>query len=214
MGQPIEFDPVPASHTWTVVDLTAPETTIDFGPSGTTISTSAYIGVSSDDPTATITCTLNGADEELRAGRRGRAHRPAAGLVHVHRAGRRSGRQRRRDAGVELVDDRGRRSAPGNTPVGDNVVVSLPQPGGTGNATVTFFSVDTAGFTSLDAARRRPAAARGLRRRERLDLRHLDDGGVQRAGHRLPHLRPGDLLDHAPSACSTSTARSGSTSRR
>ena len=34
MGQPIEFDPVPASHTWTVVDLTAPETSIDFGPSG------------------------------------------------------------------------------------------------------------------------------------------------------------------------------------
>ena len=38
----------------------APDTIIDFGPPATTLSTSAYLQVSSDDPTATIECTLTG----------------------------------------------------------------------------------------------------------------------------------------------------------
>ncbi len=110
-----------------------PTRSIDFGPPATTTSISAYIGVSSDDPTATIECTLDGAVRRVRARRRGRAHRP-----------RRSGRTRSppspptrpatstRRPSRPPVDDRGAHR-PGRTRrSGTNVVVTLPLPGGAG----------------------------------------------------------------------------------
>ena len=51
-------DPTPDSRTWTI-DTTAPETTIDSGPSGTTSSTSATFEFSSDNPSATFECQLD-----------------------------------------------------------------------------------------------------------------------------------------------------------
>jgi CSLREA domain-containing protein len=54
-------DPTPASRTWTVVDAIAPETSIDTGPEDPTESTTATFTFSSDDPTATFECSLDGA---------------------------------------------------------------------------------------------------------------------------------------------------------
>ena len=53
-------DPTPASSSFTV-DLTAPNTQIDDGPSGVIGSDSATFDFSSSDPTATFECSLNAA---------------------------------------------------------------------------------------------------------------------------------------------------------
>ena len=93
----------------------------------TTASINAYFGFSSDDPTAIIECSLDGAGfseceppavfEDLPAG------------PHTLAGARgRPGRQRRPDPG-ELRSGRSS-PAPLNTPVGTNVTVELPLPGG------------------------------------------------------------------------------------
>ncbi|HEX7255365.1 MAG TPA: right-handed parallel beta-helix repeat-containing protein [Gaiellaceae bacterium] len=149
-GEPLEFEPVPATHTWTVIDLTPPETSIDFGPPATTISTSAYLGVSSDDPTATITCTLNGAPAECEPGAVTELTDLAPGsYTFTAQATDPSGNVDATPASRSWTI--ATPTGDPNTPVGSNVVVSLPLPGGGGSATVTFFSVETAGFTTLDA---------------------------------------------------------------
>ncbi len=51
-------DPTPASRNWTV-DATAPETTIDSAPTGSTEDTSAQVTFSSDDPSAGFQCKLD-----------------------------------------------------------------------------------------------------------------------------------------------------------
>jgi parallel beta-helix repeat protein len=149
-GDPLQFDPVPVSHTWTVIDLTPPETVIEFGPPATTMSTSAYLGVSSEDATATIECTLNGVPEGCEPG----------GIVELTDllAGSYTFTAQAIDPSGNVDSSPASHSwtiqAPTgdpNTPVGDNVVVSLPLPNGAGNATVTYFSVQTAGYTTLDA---------------------------------------------------------------
>jgi hypothetical protein len=52
-------DPDPASQTWTI-DATAPETTLESGPSGATPSKSAAFGFSSPEAGATFECRLDG----------------------------------------------------------------------------------------------------------------------------------------------------------
>ncbi|MDQ3299209.1 MAG: LamG domain-containing protein [Myxococcota bacterium] len=54
------FDPTPATRTWTV-DLSAPETTIDSGPSGTVRIASASFTFSASELNATFACSLDGA---------------------------------------------------------------------------------------------------------------------------------------------------------
>lgn len=54
------FDPTPATRTW-MVDLSAPETTIDGGPSGTVRIASASFTFSASEPNATYACSLDGA---------------------------------------------------------------------------------------------------------------------------------------------------------
>jgi hypothetical protein len=54
-------DPTPASRNWTV-DTTAPETTIDSAPSGSTEETGAQILFSSNDPSAAFQCSLDAAN--------------------------------------------------------------------------------------------------------------------------------------------------------
>src|SRR5215203_5861597 len=59
-------DTTPASRSWTVAapppsDTTAPETTIDSGPSGTVSSASASFGFSSSETGSTFQCSLDGA---------------------------------------------------------------------------------------------------------------------------------------------------------
>jgi hypothetical protein len=56
-------DPTPDSRTWTV-DTTAPETTIDSGPSDPTGSNSATFEFSSEDPNATFECSLDSGSYE------------------------------------------------------------------------------------------------------------------------------------------------------
>jgi hypothetical protein len=53
------FDPTPATRTWTV-DLTAPNTTIASGPSGTEASASATFTFSSNEAGSTFDCSLDG----------------------------------------------------------------------------------------------------------------------------------------------------------
>lgn len=53
-------DPTPAGYAWTV-DTLAPQTTITSAPSGSVTATSATIDFTSDDPTATFECRLDGA---------------------------------------------------------------------------------------------------------------------------------------------------------
>jgi CSLREA domain-containing protein len=55
-------DPSPATREWTVVDLIAPETSLDVTPEDVTEATIASFTFSSDDPTATFECSLDGAD--------------------------------------------------------------------------------------------------------------------------------------------------------
>jgi hypothetical protein len=52
-------DPTPASRTWSV-DATAPETTIDSGPAGSVVSTTAGFGFSSNEAGSTFECSLDG----------------------------------------------------------------------------------------------------------------------------------------------------------
>ena len=54
-------EPEIAIYTWERADLTAPETTIVFGPPATTQSRTANFALGSNDPTATFECALDGA---------------------------------------------------------------------------------------------------------------------------------------------------------
>jgi hypothetical protein len=54
-------DPTPASRSWTVVDTTAPETTIDSGPAASTESTTASFTFSATEAGSTFECALDGA---------------------------------------------------------------------------------------------------------------------------------------------------------
>ena len=53
------IDPTPASHTWTV-DTTAPETSIDGGPTGSVASTAATFTFSSNEGAVTFQCRVDG----------------------------------------------------------------------------------------------------------------------------------------------------------
>ncbi|HEV2951926.1 MAG TPA: hypothetical protein VGZ51_07475, partial [Actinomycetota bacterium] len=146
-GLPFEHDPIPAVHTWTVQDFTPPETTIDFGPPATTLSTSAYLQVSSDDPTATIECTLTGPAGTEQADCEPGVVTELTDLVagaytFTAVATDPSGNVDASPATHEWTI--GTPDGPPNTPVGDNVTVTL------GDVTVTYFSVETAGTTTAD----------------------------------------------------------------
>ena len=54
-------DPTPASYTWTIVDETAPETTIGSGPVDPTSSTTASFTFSASEAGSTFECSLDGA---------------------------------------------------------------------------------------------------------------------------------------------------------
>ncbi|WP_162605917.1 right-handed parallel beta-helix repeat-containing protein [Jiangella aurantiaca] len=146
-GLPFEHHPVPAVHTWTVQDLTAPDTTIDFGPPATTMSTSAYLQVSSDDPSATIECTLTGpagtqqADCEPGVVTELTDLAPGA-YTFTAVATDLSGNADTSPATHEWTI--GTPDGPPNTPAGENVEVTL------GDVTVTYFSVGTAGTTTAE----------------------------------------------------------------
>ncbi len=142
-GLPFEHDPIPAVHTWTVQDFTAPETTIEFGPAATTMSTSAYLQVNSDDPTATIECTLNGVTTDCEPGVVTELTDLVPGdYTFSAVAADPSGNIDPTPATYEWTI--GTPSGPPNTAVGDNVAVDL------GRVKVTYFSVQTAGTTTAD----------------------------------------------------------------
>ena len=188
-GVPVEvdYDPVSTIYEWTIVDTVPPETTIDWGPREQTVSLNAVFGVSSDDPTAILECSLDGepfsecdqppAYTELERG----PHTFAARATDV--AGNADSTPAEFDWTI---------TEPGapNTLVGTNVAVTIPMPDGPSNGVVTFFEVSTAGFTLDRRARRRRAAARRLQHGRRALLRRHDDGRVLRAGDGLPRLRP------------------------
>ncbi|SDU18316.1 parallel beta-helix repeat (two copies) [Jiangella alkaliphila] len=158
MGLPFEHDPIPATHTWTVQDFTAPETIIDFGPAATTLSTTAYFQVSSDDPTVTIECTLTGpAGTETGECEPGVVTEftdlvPGA-YTFTAVATDLSGNV---DASPAVHTWTIEAAGAPNTPVGDNVAVTV------GDVTVTYFSVETAGTTTVDRIPAGPALPDGF----------------------------------------------------
>jgi len=62
IDEALNVDATPAERTWTLVDLLAPETSLDSTPEELTTSTVATFTFSSDEPDATFECALNGAD--------------------------------------------------------------------------------------------------------------------------------------------------------
>ena len=146
MGLPFEHDPIPAEHNWTVQDFTDPETTIEFGPASPTLSTSAYLQVSSDDPTATFECTLTGPTGTESGECEPGVVTEFTDLVpgnYVFSAVATDLSGNVDESPATHAWTIGTPGAP-NTPVGENQTVSL------GNVTVNFFSVDTAGTTTAD----------------------------------------------------------------
>jgi CSLREA domain-containing protein len=147
-GQPIDplFDPIPAIYEWTIVDLAPPDTTIMYGPAATTGSTTAYFGFSSDDPTAIVECSLNGAGFSSCETPTEFADLLPGSYTLVARAVDLAGNV---DPTPETYNWTIVELAP-NTPVGANVTVELPLPNGGGTATLTFFEVAATGVTTLD----------------------------------------------------------------
>ncbi|MDZ5622522.1 right-handed parallel beta-helix repeat-containing protein [Nocardioides sp. HM23] len=146
-GLPFEHDPIPAEHTWTVQDFTAPDTTIEFGPPATTTSTTAYLQVNSDDPTATIECTLTGPTGTEQGECEPGVITEFTDLVPGDYtfsavATDLSGNVDPSPATHEWTI--GTPSGPPNTPVGDNVTVTV------GDVKVTYFEVETAGTTTAN----------------------------------------------------------------
>ena len=82
-----------------------------------------------------------------------------------------------------------------------------------GPATLTFAQVTAAGLTTVDTLAGAPGAAGRLSRSRRALLRRRHDRDVQRAGDGLRELRPA-YDRRARSACCTTTAPRGPTSRR
>jgi len=153
-GLPFEHTPIPAVHTWTVQDFTAPDTFIDFGPPATTLSTSAYLQVSSDDPTATIECTLNGVLTDCEPGVVTELTDLTPGsytftAVATDLSGNVDPSPATHSWTIETP------TGDPNTPVGSNVVVNFP------GARVTFFSVETAGMTTFDQLEGGPSLPEG-----------------------------------------------------
>jgi CSLREA domain-containing protein len=149
-GVPIEpdYDEVPVTYEWEIEDTEAPNASIDWGPPLTTTSTSAVFGLSSDDPTAVLECSIDGSGFSECD--------PVAEFADLDQ-GPHTLLVRARDLldNVDQTPDRHDweivQPGPPNTPAGTNVIVNVPMPDGGGNATFTFFEVNVAGTTIVDA---------------------------------------------------------------
>src|SRR5919106_754288 len=149
-GVPVEpdYDPVPVVFEWEIIDDVAPNTSIDWGPRTTTASLIAVFGLSSDDPTAVLECSLDGGGYSECD--------PVAEFTDLER-GPHNLRVRAVDP-IGNVDTTPARydwtitePGPPNTPVGTNVTVTMPMPDGPGDATMNFFSVSQTGSSTVDA---------------------------------------------------------------
>jgi parallel beta-helix repeat protein len=156
-GVPLQplYEPVTTVYEWTVLDAVAPDTTIIYGPATTTSSISAYFGFTSDDPLAIIQCSLDGGGFSECETPMEFTDLPFGSHTLVARAVDLAGNV---DPTPESYSWTIVQLAP-NTPVGTNVTVSLPVPGGT--ATVNFFEVSATGVTSIDALNGGPALPAG-----------------------------------------------------
>ena len=145
-----EYEPAPAFYAWTLIDVTPPDTTIDWGPGGAVSggesgNTHAIFGATVTEPTATLECSL---DLEAFSG----CENPIEFtdlLEGPH------------TLQVRAVDE-AMNADPSpaiwnwtitrpvmNTPLGMDVDVTIPIDG-VGDATVKFFQVSTAGATYID----------------------------------------------------------------
>ena len=133
-----------ASYTWTIiepVDSTAPETTIDAGPSGTTTQTVATIEFSANELEATFECSLDGdpfascESPLLLTGLEVGSH--AFRVQATDAAGNLDLTAAERTWTVEAVP-------PQNTPTGADVEVVI------GQVTITFADVDAEGTTTVE----------------------------------------------------------------
>jgi hypothetical protein len=139
-------EPVVATYEWTIIDLEAPTTAVEYGPPATATSPNAFFGFSSDDPTAIFECSLDGAAFAECDPQTVFEGLPAGPHTLLVRAVDLAGNFDQTPVSHEWAIVAGAL----NTPVGTNVVVELPLPG-SGPAALTFFEVAVAGSTTLDA---------------------------------------------------------------
>jgi CSLREA domain-containing protein len=145
-GEPLEllYTPVPTSYTFTVVDTAPPDTVIRYGPATSTTSPNAWFGFASSESGSRIECSLDGGGwsecepphlvEDLAPG----DHTLRARAVDV--SGQPDPTPAEHAWTITVTGT--------NTPVGNDVRVDVPMPGG-GTASMTFFEVSTAGSTTL-----------------------------------------------------------------
>jgi len=138
------FDPSPATRTWTV-DLTAPETTITLGPTGTIASASASFAFTSNEDDVTFECSVDGSAY-------GACASPVA--LTMLAQGAHAFAVRARDAANHVDATPASRTWTVDTAAPDIVFVTGPAQGATVGPRVTIgFTVsDGAVLCSLDAA--------------------------------------------------------------
>ena len=147
-GEPVEphYEPVVVTYEWIVVDTTPPDTAITYKPRATTGSPNAYFGVVSNEGAARIECSLD--FEGFGNCEEGAVYEDLLPGEHVLHA-----RAVDLSENVDPTPAEYRWSVvrgPANTPVGNNVELSLPIDGGAGDAKLSFFEVSMAGATGLD----------------------------------------------------------------
>jgi hypothetical protein len=132
-------DPTPAMATW-VLDLSAPDTTITAGPSGTVTDTSATFSFTSSESGSTFTCQLD--DGAATSCTSGQTYSNLAGGSHTF--------------SVAATDPAGNVDASpatrtwtiqGPTPPDTFITMSPPAVTGSGNVTITFDALPSAGAT-------------------------------------------------------------------
>jgi CSLREA domain-containing protein len=145
----------PVSYEWTVVDGTAPETSIDLAPPATTANTTATFAFSSNELDAGFECRLDTTDPLAFAGCS--SPQTYAGLsVGSHtfevRAVDAAGNIDATPASYSWMVEA---PAPPNTLIGTNVTVTV------GDATLTFTSVTADGLTTVEPLSSAPALPDG-----------------------------------------------------
>ena len=200
-GEPIEpdYDQIPAVYEWEIIDTIAPNASIDWGPRATTASLIAVFGLSSDDPTAMLECSLDGGGfNECE---------PVTEFTDLERGphtlqvrARDLARQRRPDAGHARLDDHAARPAEhAGRHERDRHAADARRPR---QRHRHLLRRQLRRHTTRRRAHGRPGAAGRLHAGRRALLRRRHDRRLRRAGDAVPRLRPGALPDErrAPAA--------------
>jgi hypothetical protein len=154
-------NPEATEYTW-LIDVSAPDTTINTGPSGTTSSTSATFTFSSNEAGSIFECSLDGnVFTDPQSGEPIECLSPF-GLANLTVGSHTFEVRAIDEAGNADPTPASRTWTIENTPVGSDVTVEVAMPGfGLDPATITFTQVDTAGATTMAVLNSPPALPAG-----------------------------------------------------